>query len=113
MILGLGNDVIDIARIEQTIERYGDRFLLRVFTEIERNKSDRRRQRGGLLCETLCRKGGLRKGAWYWHPARRLLARHRRREPSLRKTDNRTYGLAPRRDTERACADPATNPALI
>ena len=42
MILGLGNDVIDIRRVERTIERYGDRFLSRVFTDIERRKSDGR-----------------------------------------------------------------------
>jgi holo-[acyl-carrier protein] synthase len=42
MILGLGNDVIDIRRIEKTIERYGDRFLGRVFTDTERRKSDAR-----------------------------------------------------------------------
>ena len=34
MILGLGNDIIDIRRVERTIERYGDRFLSRVFTDI-------------------------------------------------------------------------------
>lgn len=45
MIIGLGNDVIDIRRIEKTIARYGDRFLLRVFTETERAKSDRRHLR--------------------------------------------------------------------
>jgi holo-[acyl-carrier protein] synthase len=42
MILGIGSDIIDIRRIEKTIERYGDRFLDRVFTEAERKKSDRR-----------------------------------------------------------------------
>jgi holo-[acyl-carrier protein] synthase len=45
MILGLGNDIIDIRRIEKTIERYGDRFLDRVFTDIERRKSDGRAAR--------------------------------------------------------------------
>lgn len=45
MILGLGNDLIDIRRIEKTIERYGDRFLDRIFTEVERAKSERRRLR--------------------------------------------------------------------
>jgi holo-[acyl-carrier protein] synthase len=39
MILGIGNDLCDIRRIEKTIERYGDRFLLRVFTEEERKKA--------------------------------------------------------------------------
>ncbi len=42
MIIGLGNDIIDIRRVERTIERYGERFLSRVFTEIERRKSDNR-----------------------------------------------------------------------
>lgn len=45
MIIGLGNDIIDIRRVEKTIERYGDRFLSRVFTDAEREKSDRRAQR--------------------------------------------------------------------
>lgn len=40
MILGLGNDMIDIRRIEETIQRYGDRFLSRVYTDIERRRSD-------------------------------------------------------------------------
>ncbi|MCB1549646.1 MAG: holo-ACP synthase, partial [Hyphomicrobiaceae bacterium] len=42
MILGLGNDLIDIRRIEKSIEHFGERFLDRVFTETERRKSDRR-----------------------------------------------------------------------
>ena len=42
MILGIGNDMIDIRRIEQSIARFGDRFLERVFTPVERARSDRR-----------------------------------------------------------------------
>jgi holo-[acyl-carrier protein] synthase len=45
MILGLGSDLIDIRRIEKTIERYGDRFLDRIFTETERRRCDRRADR--------------------------------------------------------------------
>jgi holo-[acyl-carrier protein] synthase len=45
MILGIGSDLIDIARIERVIERFGDRFLDRIFTDIERRKSDRRANR--------------------------------------------------------------------
>ena len=41
MILGLGNDLIDIRRIEKSIAKYGERFLSRVYTDIERAKSDR------------------------------------------------------------------------
>jgi holo-[acyl-carrier protein] synthase len=39
MILGIGNDVCDIRRIEKAIERFGDRFLHRVFTAEERRKA--------------------------------------------------------------------------
>src|SRR5882724_12420279 len=42
MILGVGSDLIDIRRIEQAIERFGDRFLDRIFTENERRRCDRR-----------------------------------------------------------------------
>ena len=45
MILGIGSDLIDIARIERTLQRFGERFLDRVFTETERRKSDRRANR--------------------------------------------------------------------
>ncbi len=42
MIIGLGSDICDIRRIEKAIEKYGDRFLERIFTETERSKAMRR-----------------------------------------------------------------------
>jgi len=42
MILGLGSDLIDIRRIEKTLERHGDRFIARIFTDVERAKSEAR-----------------------------------------------------------------------
>ena len=45
MILGVGSDLIDIRRVEKSIERFGDRFTHRCFTEIERARSDRRANR--------------------------------------------------------------------
>jgi holo-[acyl-carrier protein] synthase len=42
MILGLGNDLIDIRRIEKTIATHGERFIARIYTDIERAKSERR-----------------------------------------------------------------------
>lgn len=73
MILGLGNDIIDIRRIEKTIARYGDRFLQRVFTEAERERSDRRAARAAsyakrFAAKEACAKAlgtGLRRGV-YW-----------------------------------------------
>jgi holo-[acyl-carrier protein] synthase len=45
MILGIGSDLCDIRRIERSIERFGDRFTHRIFTEGERARSDRRAAR--------------------------------------------------------------------
>ncbi|MCL4765065.1 MAG: holo-ACP synthase [Hyphomicrobiaceae bacterium] len=73
MILGLGNDIIDIQRIERTIARFGDRFLDRVFTEVERKKSDRRSERAAsyakrFAAKEACAKAlgtGLRRGVFW------------------------------------------------
>jgi holo-[acyl-carrier protein] synthase len=45
MILGLGSDICDIRRIENVIEKYGERFLERVYTETERSKAMRRTEK--------------------------------------------------------------------
>ena len=42
MILGIGNDIVDIRRVEKTLERFGARFTDRIFTETEKRKSDKR-----------------------------------------------------------------------
>jgi holo-[acyl-carrier protein] synthase len=46
MILGTGNDLIDIRRIEKTLARFGDRFINRCFTPEEIKKAERRRAAG-------------------------------------------------------------------
>src|SRR5438132_12020209 len=45
MILGVGSDLIDVRRIERTIDRHGERFLARIFTASERAKADGRARR--------------------------------------------------------------------
>ena len=45
MIIGIGNDVIDIRRIGETLDKYGERFINRIFTEVEIRKSEKRAQR--------------------------------------------------------------------
>ncbi|MDJ0951302.1 MAG: holo-ACP synthase [Alphaproteobacteria bacterium] len=45
MIIGIGSDLIDIRRIEKTLEKYGERFIQRLFTETEQAKSEGRRNR--------------------------------------------------------------------
>lgn len=73
MILGLGNDIIDIRRIERAIDRYGERFLGRVFTDTERRKSDARANRAAsyakrFAAKEACAKAlgtGLRSGVFW------------------------------------------------
>jgi holo-[acyl-carrier protein] synthase len=56
MIIGLGNDLIDIRRVERTLERFGERFVQRVFTEIEREKSERRAARAASYAKRFAAK---------------------------------------------------------
>jgi holo-[acyl-carrier protein] synthase len=73
VILGVGNDIIDIRRIERTLERYGERFIERVFTDVERRKSEGRRQRAAsyakrFAAKEACAKAlgtGLRNGVFW------------------------------------------------
>lgn len=56
MIIGLGNDLIDIRRIERTLDKFGDRFVSRVFTEVERAKSDGRANRAASYAKRFAAK---------------------------------------------------------
>jgi holo-[acyl-carrier protein] synthase len=56
MIIGIGSDIIDIRRIEKTLERFGERFIGRVFTDIERRKSERRRARAASYAKRFAAK---------------------------------------------------------
>jgi holo-[acyl-carrier protein] synthase len=73
MILGIGSDLIDIRRIEATLERFGDRFVQRLFTDTEQRKSEGRRNRAAsyakrFAAKEACSKAlgtGFRKSV-YW-----------------------------------------------
>jgi holo-[acyl-carrier protein] synthase len=73
MIIGLGSDLIDIRRIEKTLERHGERFIGRLYTEVERKKSEARAQRAAsyakrFAAKEACAKAlgpGLRKGVFW------------------------------------------------
>ncbi len=45
MIIGIGSDILDIRRIERTIERHGDRYRDRIFTPAEKAKAEKRTER--------------------------------------------------------------------
>ena len=56
MIIGLGSDLCQIGRVEQTLTRFGDRFVQRCFTPIEQRKSDRRAQRAASYAKRFAAK---------------------------------------------------------
>jgi holo-[acyl-carrier protein] synthase len=56
MILGIGSDIIDIRRIERTLERFGSRFTERLFTDTERRKSDARAGRAASYAKRFAAK---------------------------------------------------------
>ena len=73
MILGVGSDLIDVRRIERTIERHGERFLARIFTATERTKADGRARKAEtyakrFAAKVACAKAlgtGLRAGVFW------------------------------------------------
>jgi holo-[acyl-carrier protein] synthase len=56
MIIGTGSDLCDVRRIEKAMERFGERFLNRVFTPAERAKADRRAQRAATYAKRFAAK---------------------------------------------------------
>jgi holo-[acyl-carrier protein] synthase len=73
VILGIGNDLIDIRRVEESLAKFGDRFINRVFTDVERAKSEKRANRAAsyakrFAAKEACAKAlgtGLNRGV-YW-----------------------------------------------
>ena len=73
MIIGLGSDLSDIRRIEKTLERHGERFTQRIFTELERARSERKADRAAsyakrFAAKEACAKAlgtGMRRGVFW------------------------------------------------
>ena len=73
MIIGIGNDLIDIRRVEKTLEKHPERFTSRVFTELEQAKSNKRLNRAASYAKRFavkeaCSKAlgtGLAKGVFW------------------------------------------------
>ncbi|HEY3951443.1 holo-ACP synthase [Phenylobacterium sp.] len=73
MILGIGSDLSDIRRIETSLERFGERFTNRVYTEIERARSERKNDRAAsyakrFAAKEACAKAlgtGIRRGVFW------------------------------------------------
>ena len=73
MIVGIGSDLADIRRIEKTLERFGDRFVHRIFTDAERERSERRGDRASsyakrFAAKEACSKAlgtGLKRGVFW------------------------------------------------
>lgn len=73
MIIGIGSDITDIRRIEKVIERHGERFLARIFTDTERARAERRAKSVETFAKRFaakeaCAKAlgtGIRQGVWW------------------------------------------------
>ena len=76
MIIGLGNDLIDIRRIEKTLDKFGERFTRRVFTEVERTKSDRRAARAASYAKRFAAKEACAKALGTGVPRRGVHWQH-------------------------------------
>ncbi len=63
MILGIGNDLIDIRRIEKTLARFGDRFVNRIYTDVEKRKAERRKGTGTGYAATLAKRYAAKEAA--------------------------------------------------
>lgn len=56
MIIGIGSDLMDIRRIEKSLERYGERFIQRIYTEVEQARSEDRRARAASYAKRFAAK---------------------------------------------------------
>ena len=56
MIIGIGSDLIDIRRIEKSLERHGQRFIQRIYTEVEQARSENRRARAASYAKRFAAK---------------------------------------------------------
>ena len=56
MIIGLGSDLCDIRRIQGSLDRFGDRFTHRIFTETERARSERKPDRAASYAKRFAAK---------------------------------------------------------
>lgn len=56
MIIGIGSDLIDIRRIEKSLERHGERFVKRVYTDVEQARSEGRRMRAASYAKRFAAK---------------------------------------------------------
>ena len=73
MIVGVGADLSDIRRIDATLEKFGDRFIARIFTDVERTRSERKPDRGAsyakrFAAKEACAKAlgtGMRRGVFW------------------------------------------------
>lgn len=73
MIIGIGNDICDIRRVEDSLNRFGDRFVQRLFTQVEQTRSDRKPDRAAsyakrFAAKEACAKAlgtGMRRGVFW------------------------------------------------
>ena len=113
MIIGIGSDITDIRRIEKVIERHGERFLARIFTDTERARAERRAKSAETYAKRFaakeaCAKAlgtGLRAGVWWrdmgvvnlpsGRPTMKLTGGARRGSPGSRRRATKRASISP------------------
>jgi holo-[acyl-carrier protein] synthase len=73
LIIGLGSDLCDIRRIDKSLERFGERFIARIYTDVERARSERKADRAATYAKRFaakeaCAKAlgtGIRRGVFW------------------------------------------------
>jgi holo-[acyl-carrier protein] synthase len=73
MIIGVGSDLCDIRRIQESLDRFGERFTQRLYTEVERTRSERKGDRAAsyakrFAAKEACAKAlgtGIRRGVFW------------------------------------------------
>lgn len=76
MIIGLGQDMCDIRRIEKSLERFGERFTNRVFTDVERRKAEGRKERAATYAKRFAAKEACAKALGTGVPRRGVHWQH-------------------------------------
>jgi holo-[acyl-carrier protein] synthase len=76
MIIGLGQDMCDIRRIEKSLAEFGERFTQRVFTDVERRTADRRKERAATYAKRFAAKEACAKALGTGVPRRGVHWRH-------------------------------------
>ena len=95
MIIGIGSDISDVRRVAKVIERHGDRFLGRVFTDTERARAERRKNRVETYAKRFAAKEACAKALGTGYSPGRVVARYGCHQPAVGQADHEAHRRRP------------------